>query len=153
MESAVRTGEADAAGSGASSAGATRGEGGGEVVEVEVEAALRAKAGSRKGLVAHTDDSEVTLNCCLGLEFDGGEVEFRGLRSSEDEGKLEDTVPAIPGIAMIHLGQHLHRVKDVTRGQRHALIVWCRSEDYRGANCPCCVLHRRSRCVCDATWN
>lgn len=28
----------------------------------------------------HVDDSEVTLNVCLGKEFDGGELFFRGVR-------------------------------------------------------------------------
>lgn len=28
----------------------------------------------------HVDDSEVTLNVCLGKEFEGGELFFRGVR-------------------------------------------------------------------------
>lgn len=28
----------------------------------------------------HVDDSEVTLNVCLGRQFSGGELYFRGLR-------------------------------------------------------------------------
>jgi len=109
--------------------------------------------GTRKGLVSHTDDSEVTLNVCLGREYEGGELLMRGLRETRDEGAITADVRLRPGQALIHLGQHLHSVSDVTSGERHHLIVWTRSSHYRGSSCPCCILHRRTSCVCDAAWN
>lgn len=107
----------------------------------------------RKGLVPHTDDSEVTLNICLGRDYTGGELELRGLRETKDEGSQRKTVRLGTGQALVHLGQHLHAVRDVESGERHHLILWCRSSKYRAAACPCCILHRRSSCVCDAEWN
>jgi len=67
------------------------------------------KAATRHRLVPHSDDSEVTLNCCLGEEdFKGGAVEFYGLRGTPDEGELLGQVdrPDI-GKACIHAGRHL----------------------------------------------
>lgn len=107
----------------------------------------------RRGLVPHTDDSEVTLNIGLGRAFGGGSVVFHGLRSTDSAAKVSARITPAPGVALLHLGQHLHAVEDVTWGERHALIVWCRSTGYRSAVCPCCILHRRSSCVCDASWN
>ena len=44
----------------------------GYVVSYGPESDERTQTGvSRKGLVPHTDDSEVTLNCCLKDNFDG----------------------------------------------------------------------------------
>ena len=52
----------------------------------------------RERLVTHTDDSEVTLNVCLGDEsFEGGLLEFRGLRGSDSEGELHGTFQPQPG--------------------------------------------------------
>ena len=87
------------------------------------------KAATRHRLVPHTDDSEVTLNCCIGEEdYQGGHVEFSGLRGAPDEGQLLGTAkrPNI-GTALLHSGRHLHAVSDVTSGDRYALIVWTRS--------------------------
>jgi hypothetical protein len=67
------------------------------------------KAATRHRLVPHSDDSEVTLNCCLGEEdFKGGAVEFYGLRGTTDEGERLGQVdrPDI-GKACIHAGRHL----------------------------------------------
>lgn len=108
---------------------------------------------ARSGLRHHTDDAEVTLNLCLGREFSGGDLVFRGLRNSASEGSEEAIVRPRPGRAVLHLGQHLHEVTTVTGGQRYALIVWARSSAYRAAACPCCVLNRRAGCVCDGSWN
>jgi len=115
------------------------------------------KAATRHRLVPHSDDSEVTLNCCLGEEdFEGGKVQFYGLRGTQDEGKLLGEIerPDV-GTAVIHAGRHLHAVSDVTAGNRYALIVWTRSWGMRRHTCPCCYLNRRidSSCICDVRWN
>jgi hypothetical protein len=115
------------------------------------------KAATRHRLVPHSDDSEVTLNCCLGEEdFEGGKVQFYGLRGTPDEGKLLGEVerPDV-GTAVIHAGRHLHAVSDVTAGNRYALIVWTRSWRMRRHTCPCCYLNRRmdASCICDIRWN
>ena len=116
------------------------------------------KGVTRHRLVSHTDDSEVTLNCCLGEEtFEGGNVEFFGLRGTSEEGQLVGKVhrPNV-GTALLHSGRHLHAVSDVSSGDRYALIVWSRSWGrLRSKTCPCCWLNRSqdSTCICGKRWN
>jgi hypothetical protein len=110
----------------------------------------------RERLVAHTDDSEVTLNVGLGDVFEGGEVEFRGLRDGHDQGELLDSIAPRPGVALLHAGRHLHDVTQITQGDRYALIVWARSwNGVRSNTCPCCWLNRRQdeSCICGRLWN
>ena len=120
-----------------------------------------AKGANRHRLVPHTDDSEVTLNVCLGEEtFEGGSVEFYNLRGTAEEGELVGKArrPDV-GTALIHSGRHLHAVSDITKGDRYAYIIWARSwRTLRSRTCPCCYLNRRqgrqgSRCICDKAWN
>jgi len=116
------------------------------------------KGATRHRLVPHTDDAEVTLNCCLGEEnYKGGSVEFYGLRGTEDEGQLVGVArrPNV-GTALLHSGRHLHAVESVSKGDRYALIIWTRScTNLRKTTCPCCWLNRRqdSTCICDKRWN
>jgi hypothetical protein len=119
---------------------------------------------TRRGLVPHTDDSEVTLNVCLGTDFKGGQLVLRGLRNSAGEGSAEVVLDVKPGRAVLHLGQHLHEVTPVTAGERYALIQWARDSSYRARTCPCCLINRRNvgarrggggddTCICDAAFN
>lgn len=111
----------------------------------------------RERLATHTDDSEVTLNVCLGDEsFQGGLLEFRGLRGTEEEGQLVGTFAPQPGLALIHAGRHFHHVTQVTAGDRFAYVIWARSwQGIRAQSCPCCWLNRRQdkSCVCGPRWN
>jgi len=114
----------------------------------------------RERLVAHTDDSEVTLNLCLGRTgFQGGELQFRGLRGTPGDagGRILGTLAPRPGHALLHVGRHFHDVTHVTHGDRFALIVWARSwTGIRSHSCPCCWLNRRTddaSCVCGPKWN
>lgn len=119
---------------------------------------MESEGSQRNFLVPHTDDSEVTLNCCLGEEtFSGGNVEFHGLRSTPEEGKLIGTVrrPNV-GTAILHSGRHLHSVTNVVSGDRYALVVWSRSwGNLRAHTCPCCWMNRRQdlSCICGQRWN
>ena len=108
---------------------------------------------SRTALVPHTDDSEVTLNVCLGREFQGGVLRLKGLRSGAGEGQVQADIVPSAGRAVLHLGQHLHEVTAVTAGERFALIMWMRSHAFRAATCPCCMTFRRQRCICAPSWN
>jgi hypothetical protein len=110
----------------------------------------------RERLVTHTDDSEVTLNLCLGDDFEGGELEFFGLRGTKQQGQLVGTFAPMPGLALLHAGRHFHDVSQITEGDRFALIVWSRSwSGVRSRTCSCCWLNRRSdgSCVCGCEWN
>lgn len=112
---------------------------------------------TRDHLVAHTDDSEVTLNMCISDEFDGGELQFKGLRGTSDENMLQGQYKHELGKALLHSGRHLHAVTRVTSGERYVLIMWGRSwKGIRSISCPCCWLNRRhdnSSCICGPVWN
>eukprot|EP00297_Palpitomonas_bilix_P012072 CAMPEP_0113880314 /NCGR_PEP_ID=MMETSP0780_2-20120614/7715_1 /TAXON_ID=652834 /ORGANISM="Palpitomonas bilix" /LENGTH=315 /DNA_ID=CAMNT_0000866973 /DNA_START=135 /DNA_END=1082 /DNA_ORIENTATION=- /assembly_acc=CAM_ASM_000599 len=90
-----------------------------------------------KDLGFHVDDSEVTFNCCLGVEgFEGGDLYMRGRRchlhqqtEARDEEKWEYQFEV--GQALVHLGRHRHGVLPLSKGKRQNLIVWCRSTQLR----------------------
>ncbi|XP_023746308.1 2-oxoglutarate and iron-dependent oxygenase domain-containing protein CP2 [Lactuca sativa] len=84
----------------------------------------------------HVDDSEVTLNVCLGKNFTGGELFFRGVRCEKHVNT--ETHPEeiydhahLPGRAIIHRGRHRHGAQATTSGQRMNLLLWCRSSVFR----------------------
>ncbi|XP_062110008.1 2-oxoglutarate and iron-dependent oxygenase domain-containing protein CP2-like [Humulus lupulus] len=84
----------------------------------------------------HVDDSEVTLNVCLGKQFSGGELFFRGVRcdkhvNSETQPEESFDYSHVPGRAVLHRGRHRHGARATTSGNRINLILWCRSSGYR----------------------
>ncbi|XP_057423349.1 2-oxoglutarate and iron-dependent oxygenase domain-containing protein CP2-like [Lotus japonicus] len=84
----------------------------------------------------HVDDSEVTLNICLGNRFSGGELFFRGVRCDEHvntEAQLEEIFDYShrPGHAILHCGRHRHGARPTVSGERINLILWCRSSAFR----------------------
>ncbi|KAK4567626.1 hypothetical protein RGQ29_003403 [Quercus rubra] len=85
----------------------------------------------------HVDDSEVTLNVCLGKQFSGGELFFRGTRcdkhvntGSQSEQEIFD-YSHVPGRAVLHRGRHRHGARATTSGHRINLLLWCRSSVFR----------------------
>ncbi|KAG2265396.1 hypothetical protein Bca52824_072475 [Brassica carinata] len=86
----------------------------------------------------HVDDSEVTLNVCLGKQFSGGELYFRGVRCANHMKSPEKNLPLehydyphVPGQAVLHRGSHRHGAKAITNGIRANLIMWCRTVEDR----------------------
>jgi len=84
----------------------------------------------------HMDDAEVTLNLCLGTDFEGGDLVFRGRRCSwhRDSPWTDAEVFQYahePGVVLIHAGTHRHEALPVTSGFRRNLIIWCHSGCYR----------------------
>lgn len=84
----------------------------------------------------HVDDSELTLNICLGKQFSGGELFFRGTRcekhvntGSQSEESFDYS--HVPGRAILHRGRHRHGARATTSGHRMSLLLWCRSSAYR----------------------
>ncbi|XP_047944406.1 2-oxoglutarate and iron-dependent oxygenase domain-containing protein CP2-like [Salvia hispanica] len=84
----------------------------------------------------HVDDSEVSLNVCVGKQFSGGELFFRGVRC--DEHVNTETQPEeiydysqVPGRAVLHRGRHRHGARATTSGNRINLLLWCRSSVFR----------------------
>ncbi|KAH8947359.1 hypothetical protein BDL97_11G036700 [Sphagnum fallax] len=114
----------------------------------------------------HVDDSEVTLNVCLGKQFDSGELFFRGVRCDKHvngESRPEEVLEYshVPGHAILHAGRHRHGAKAITSGQRTNMILWCRSSEFRELKkyqrdfsswCGECLLRKkeRSRCLSSA---
>lgn len=86
----------------------------------------------------HVDASDVTLNVCLGSDFLGGDLYFRGIRcfvcqQTEARPEEEFAIPQVPGRAILHRGKHRHGAKPVTEGERHNLILWCNSSRYNAS--------------------
>ncbi|CAL2232420.1 unnamed protein product [Prunus armeniaca] len=84
----------------------------------------------------HVDDSEVTLNVCLGKQFSGGELFFRGIRcdkhvNSETQSEEIFDYSHVPGHAVLHRGRHRHGARATTSGCRVNLLLWCRSSVFR----------------------
>ncbi|KAK8958417.1 hypothetical protein KSP40_PGU017542 [Platanthera guangdongensis] len=84
----------------------------------------------------HVDDSEVTLNVCLGKQFTGGELFFRGVRCDQhvnSETQPEEIIEYshVPGQAVLHHGRHRHGARPTISGYRINLIIWCRSSAFR----------------------
>uniref|UniRef100_A0A7N0UTA6 Fe2OG dioxygenase domain-containing protein n=1 Tax=Kalanchoe fedtschenkoi TaxID=63787 RepID=A0A7N0UTA6_KALFE len=84
----------------------------------------------------HVDDSEVTLNICLGDEFTGGNLYFRGIRcdqhvNSNTQSEVNISVLQVPGSAVLHRGRHRHGAQEVVSGYRSNFILWCRSSTFR----------------------
>ena len=80
----------------------------------------------------HVDDSEVTLNLCLGESFSGAELVMLGARCDRHrqtpvEAGEELEIHHEPGMLVIHSGCHRHRVEPIRRGKRRNLIAWLRS--------------------------
>ncbi|KAG8661571.1 hypothetical protein MANES_01G016000v8 [Manihot esculenta] len=84
----------------------------------------------------HVDDSEVTLNVCLGKQFSGGELFFRGTRCDKhvNTGSQSEEIfdySHVPGGAVLHRGRHRHGARATTSGHRINLLLWCRSSVFR----------------------
>jgi hypothetical protein len=95
------------------------------------------KPGKDEKLDFHVDASDVTLNVCLGKQFTGGGLYFRGVRC----GVCQQTPPLpqedfqivhVPGRAILHRGRHRHGAHPITGGERYNLILWCNSSRYNG---------------------
>ncbi|PON47336.1 Prolyl 4-hydroxylase, alpha subunit [Parasponia andersonii] len=84
----------------------------------------------------HVDDSEVTLNVCLGKQFSGGELYFRGTRCDKhvNTGSQSEEIfdySHVLGRAVLHRGRHRHGARATTSGHRINLLLWCRSSVFR----------------------
>lgn len=92
--------------------------------------------GGDRELGFHVDDSEVTLNLCLGSEFTGSQVYFEGERCDVHRGDASSEAERFewaprPGHALLHAGANRHGVRPLHDGRRTNLIVWARSTSHR----------------------
>lgn len=104
---------------------------------------VRYRGGEDRKLDTHVDSSDLTLNLCLGGHFRGGGVYFHG---RSDEAEHDPMVSPHPtpcshcrashgheqGIALLHLGDHVHGAHNIKAGERNNLVVWCRQGDRIG---------------------
>ena len=79
----------------------------------------------------HTDDSDVTANICLGIDFEGSQVAFCGKMGAKDHRKENFIYEQKKGTCLIHLGRQRHGAVDIKKGERMNLIIWSRSRLYR----------------------
>jgi len=84
-----------------------------------------------RALGFHYDDSEVTLNVCLGKQFTGGDLYFAGLLDDPSTHSEYFLYAHRPGVGILHLGKHRHGALPITSGERYSLIVWYRSSTLR----------------------
>eukprot|EP00931_Biecheleriopsis_adriatica_P005017 TRINITY_DN106590_c0_g1_i1.p1 TRINITY_DN106590_c0_g1~~TRINITY_DN106590_c0_g1_i1.p1 ORF type:complete len:628 (-),score=157.79 TRINITY_DN106590_c0_g1_i1:62-1915(-) len=92
---------------------------------------VRYREGEDLGLDMHTDDSDVTFNMCLGLDFDGAGLQFCGLMGAANHRKHTHTYKHVKGTCVCHLGRKRHGADDISRGERLNLILWNHSSTYR----------------------
>jgi len=93
---------------------------------------VRYRADGDKGLDMHTDDSDVTLNICLGREgFKASGLTFCGKFGTPDHRQFTSKVKHQIGRAVVHLGQQRHGADDISLGERNNLIIWNHNLAYR----------------------
>jgi ankyrin repeat protein len=88
---------------------------------------VKYKIGEDLDLDTHIDSSDITMNVCLGKEFTGGSVFFKGVKGSETAFKEYHEWHPTKGKAILHLGRHIHGANKLTSGERLNFIMWCRT--------------------------
>eukprot|EP00435_Cladocopium_sp_Y103_P039422 s1688_g10.t1 len=94
---------------------------------------VRYREGEDLGLDMHTDDSDVTFNICLGLDFAGAGLQFCGSMGAPDHRKHSFTYGHKKGHCIVHLGRKRHGADDITSGERLNLILWNHSSEFRSS--------------------
>ena len=84
------------------------------------------------------DESAITVNLCLGKDFTGGQLVLHEIRSTDSESSkssdMSDTViEQVPGVAVMHVGQHYHSVLPLTSGERMNLVLWMQSSHFNSS--------------------
>eukprot|EP01102_Stenamoeba_stenopodia_P006299 TRINITY_DN1725_c0_g3_i1.p1 TRINITY_DN1725_c0_g3~~TRINITY_DN1725_c0_g3_i1.p1 ORF type:complete len:315 (-),score=79.37 TRINITY_DN1725_c0_g3_i1:37-981(-) len=90
-----------------------------------------------KKLDFHYDDSEVTINLCLGKQFKGGNLYFKGLYHKPETHNENFEYDHKIGRALLHIGKHRHGANSITEGERYNMIVWFRSSKVRTQQMSC----------------
>jgi len=96
---------------------------------------VKYKTSEQKGLGFHYDDSELTLNICLGKTFTGGDLYFKGLYSQPQTHGEEYIYSHKKGETIFHYGEHRHGAHPITSGERLNLIIWYRASSLRQHTC------------------
>jgi len=96
------------------------------------------KIGEDLDLDFHYDESEVTLNVCLGKVFTGGSLYFAGLLEDPSTHDEYFQFQHKLGAGILHIGKHRHGALKIKSGERYNLILWCRSSKLRSMPCKHC---------------
>jgi len=84
---------------------------------------IRYKQGEDTDLKEHRDDSDLTVNVCLGSDFfEGALLYFKPKRGSDETVKMQHHV----GHGVVHKGNIRHGAEHLTAGVRSNLVIWCR---------------------------
>ncbi|KAF2069017.1 hypothetical protein CYY_009665 [Polysphondylium violaceum] len=83
-----------------------------------------------KELAFHYDESDVTVNLCLGSEFTGGSLYFKGILDQPETHSEYFEFQHQVGSALIHIGTHRHGARGLESGSRTNLILWLRRIGY-----------------------
>nr|XP_039247999.1 2-oxoglutarate and iron-dependent oxygenase domain-containing protein 2-like [Styela clava] len=86
----------------------------------------------------HYDNAEVTLNVCIGKDFDDGSLYFGSMRQECNRSDKTVEVKHKVGEGVLHRGQHKHGAMPISYGERTNLIIWMRSSSIRNQLCPMC---------------
>ena len=92
------------------------------------------RADEDKGLDMHTDDSDVTLNCCLGEAFEASGLTFCGDVGTPGHRRRSHRYAHETGRAVMHLGRRRHGADDISSGHRVNLIMWNYNDAYRASS-------------------
>lgn len=87
--------------------------------------------GQDVSLDMHHDDAEVTLNVCLGKNFQGAALQFCGIYGESDHRRWRAAYLHRKGYAVMHLGRHRHGADQILSGERYNLVVWSKGRDFR----------------------
>jgi hypothetical protein len=121
----VDSGDADGAGSNENITPENIGD---NIVDVSSMSPRNTLRGDTK-LDVHMDQSLITVNACVGGDFQGGDVFFNGARDNANEraSTVEAEVAHRVGHALIHVGQHWHGARHTRGGERYNVVLWSRS--------------------------
>ena len=84
-----------------------------------------------RGLDMHTDDSDVTLNVCLGREFEASGLTFCGMLGEPAHRQVSHRYAHRLGRAIVHLGRRRHGADDILSGHRVNMIMWSYNRAHR----------------------
>jgi len=118
----------------------------GKQIDSEHAFIVEYKIGFDEHLDLHYDDSEITLNCCLGDTFEGGSLLFCGLLDDPTTHNEKFVFQHDPSLCVLHLGKHRHAASNILKGERMNVIIWYRSSTTRQHS-----TDSHQRCNCKST--
>ncbi|CAD7937837.1 unnamed protein product [Amoebophrya sp. A25] len=83
------------------------------------------------GLDMHEDDSDVTLNVCLGKKFSGATLSFCHNIDDPQHRKEGFVYTHQKGHAVLHLGRQRHGADNIDSGERINFLLWSLNAKYR----------------------